>query len=204
MNNAISDMRLLQNHAPAMDRIFRIGDMAILLQAKGKNLYDRIARLIDNQLLVAICRGFYGTEGWTLESASARLYPDSFISGPSMLAEHLLIGTVPTQRLFCIKTGLPRTFDTSQGRIDFHSIQAKQLFGYARQGLVNKADPERALLDTLYYHLRGEQFFFDLYSDVNVNGLDAQRFARYVEKFRNPKFKAFAHDYYRTRSQNDG
>lgn len=204
MNNIISDMRLLQSHAPAMDRIFRIGDLAILLQAEGKTLHDRIARLINNQLLAAICRGLYGTEGWTLESASARLYPDSFVSGPSMLAEHLMIGTVPTQRLFCIKTGLPRNFDTPQGQIEFHSIQPKQLFGYARQGLVNKANPERALLDTLYYHLRGEKFFFDLFTDVNVSAIDAKLFAQYVAKFRNPKFKAFAHDYYRTRSQDNG
>jgi len=204
MNRAVSDMRLLQSHAPAMDQVFRIGDLAILLQAKGKTLHDRIARLIDNQLLVAICRGLYGTEGWTLESASARLYPDSFVSGPTMLAEHLMIGTVPTQRLLCIKTGLPRNFDTPQGQIEFHSIQPKQLFGYEKHGFVNKANPERALLDTLYYHLRGEKFFFDLFTDVNVSAINAKLFTQYVEKFRNPKFKAFAHDYYHTRSQDNG
>jgi len=204
MKNIVSDMRLLQSHAPAMDRVFRIGDLAILFQAEGKSLHDRIARLIDNQLLFAICRGLYGTEGWTLESASARLYPDSFVSGPSMLAEHLMIGTVPAQRLFCVKTGLPRTFETPQGQIAFHAIQAKQVFGFERQGFVNKADPERALLDTLYYHLRGEPFFFDLFTDVNVAEVDAKRFAQYVDRFHNPKFKAFAHDYYRTRSQDNG
>lgn len=204
MNSTISDMRLLMGHAQAMDRVYRIGDLSILLQATGKSLHDRIARLIENQLLESICRGLYGTEGWTLEAASARLYPDSFVSGPSVLAEHLLIGTVPTKRLFCVKTGLPRTFETPQGQIDFHSTQTKYMFGYSRQALVNKANSERALLDTLYYHLRGEKFFFDLYSDVHVDGIHAKLFTQYVEKFRNPKFKAFAHDFYRTRRSENG
>ena len=73
MKSVVSDMRLLQDQALAMDRLFRIGDLAILLQAQGKGLHDRIRRLTDNQLLFPVCRGLYGTEGWTLESASARL-----------------------------------------------------------------------------------------------------------------------------------
>lgn len=201
MKGIVSDMRLLQDQALAMDRLFRIGDLAILLQTQGKGLHDRIRRLTDNQLLFPVCRGLYGTEGWTLESASARLYPESFVSGPTMLAEYLMIGTIPSQRLFCVKTGLPRHIDTPLGELHYHSTQTNLLFGYTRHGFVNKADPERALLDTLYYHLRGEPYFFNLYSDINVAHIDASRYLSYVDNFRNPKFKAFAHDYYRTRSQ---
>jgi hypothetical protein len=198
MNKVLSDMHLIESHASAMDRIFRLSDLAILFHAEGKSLHDRIGRMVDNQLLSPICRGLYGMEGWTLPSVSGRLYPDSFVSGPSMLAEYLMIGTMPTHQLFCIKTGLPRTFEIPQGRIVFHSVKPEQHFGYTRQGFVNKADPERALVDTLYYYLRGEQYFFDLFSDVNIADLEGKRFTAYVNRFNNPKFKAFAHEYYRT------
>ncbi|HSQ41567.1 MAG TPA: hypothetical protein VLM37_04720 [Fibrobacteraceae bacterium] len=199
MFGIIDDMRLLQQHAEPMDRIFQTSDLAVLFQAEGKSLHDRIHRMVENRLLHAICRGFYGSEGWTLESLSARLYPDSFVSGPSMLAEYLMIGTQPIYHLFCVKAGLPRKFALESGTISFHSIKAKQMFGFSRIGFVNKADRERALVDTLFYYLRGEKFVFDLFSDIHLTEIDAKRFQSYVERFRNPKFKAFAHDFYQSR-----
>lgn len=48
MKSVVNDMHLLQSHAPAMDSVFRIGELAV-------------------QLLESICRGLYGTEGWTLD-----------------------------------------------------------------------------------------------------------------------------------------
>ncbi len=200
MNSVISDMLLLKKHELSMDHLFRIGDLEVLLHAQGKNLHNRIKRLIDNELLESVCRGLYGTAGWTLESASARVYPDSFVSGPTMLAEYRMIGTLPSHRIFCIKTGLPRQFATPLGELDFHSTQPHQMFGFTRQGFVQKAEPERALLDTLYYHLRGEHFFFDLYSDVHVGDLNVERYTEYLQRFRNPRFKVFASEYYRSRS----
>jgi hypothetical protein len=201
MKNIILDMRLLQTHAQAMDNLFRISDLAILFQTEGKNLHDRIRRLVENELLEPVCRGLYGSEGWTLESASARLYAGSFISGPTMLAEYMMIGTIPLHRLFCVKTGQTRVFETPQGAIVYHAAQADKMFGFARQGMVNKADPERALVDTLYYYVHGERYFFDLYSDVRLIDLNHDRFTSYVERYHNPKFKAFAYDYHRARSQ---
>jgi hypothetical protein len=200
MKNALSDMRLLQNHAPAMDKLFRTADLAILFQAEGKPLHNRISYLVNNQLLTPICRGLYGTEGWSLDSVSARLYPDSFITGPTILAEQLMIGTIPSYQLFCVKTGLPRSFELLQGHIDFHSIRPELAFGFKRQGFVNKADPERALVDTLYYHLRGVHYFFDLFSDVKIHGLNYKIFKSYISHFKNKKFQVFANDYYLSRN----
>lgn len=62
-NRVVSVMRLLQSHAPAMDWIFRIGDLGILLQAEEKTRQDQTAKLIENQLLAALCRRPYGIEG---------------------------------------------------------------------------------------------------------------------------------------------
>jgi hypothetical protein len=47
------------------------------------------------------------------------------------------------------------------------------------------------VLDTLYFHLRGRRYPFDIYSDIALHKFDKARLRDYVSRYRNPKFVAF-------------
>ena len=53
-------------------------------------------------------------------------------------------------------------------------------------------DKEKAVLDVLYFHLRGRAYPFDLYSDIRFDELDRHRVREYLKRYENPKFIAFA------------
>ena len=65
-------------------------------------------------------------------------------------------------------------------------------FGHDTVDGVRWADPEKAALDALYFHLRGRRYPFDVYSDLDLSRLDATRLEDYLARYRNPKFVAFA------------
>ena len=74
------------------------------------------------------------------------------------------------------------------------SIAAHLDFGFEVIDGVRWALPEKAVLDTLYFHLRGRRFTFDIYSDVAYHRLDRGRLEEFLSHYRNPKFGAFVHN----------
>jgi hypothetical protein len=64
-------------------------------------------------------------------------------------------------------------------------------FGYTATDGVQFADAEKAVLDVLYFHLRGRRYPFDIYSDIDFEKLDQGRLRSHLERYRNPKFVAF-------------
>ena len=54
------------------------------------------------------------------------------------------------------------------------------------------ADPEKAVLDTLYYYKLGTKFSFDIYNDIDYSNLDKPKAIKYLSKYKNPVFKDFA------------
>ena len=65
-------------------------------------------------------------------------------------------------------------------------------FGFTVRDGVRYADAEKAVLDTLYFHLRGRRQAFDIYSDLNLRKLDRARLRDYLARYRNPRFVTFA------------
>ena len=65
------------------------------------------------------------------------------------------------------------------------------MFGFLVDDGVRNANAEKAFLDTLYFHLRGRRYPFDIYSDMAVERFDLTRVREYLGRYRNPKFVAF-------------
>jgi len=195
MKNILQDIKLITKNAQEMRRVFLNSDLSVLLNSSGKQLYDRIQYLIQAEVLQKGIRGVYLTEGWELKDVAARINPESYITGPTILAEQLMIGTIPQKKLYCVKKGSPRTYTIKDKMIQFHSLQPALYFGYEVQEGYRKALPEKALLDTLYFYLRGESYFFDLFSDVNISVINQERFFSYLKRYKNSKFRSFAGNY---------
>ncbi len=195
MKYVMQDTKRIAGYAHQMKGVFLTSDLSVLLQSSGKQLFDRISYLVDSGVLTRAVRGVYLAEGWRLEAVAARLNPESYITGPTVLAERMMIGTVPSNTLYCVKTGMPRSYAFEGRSIRFYSLQRSLFFGFEPKDGCHRATPEKALLDTLYFYLRGERYFFDLFSDVNLSGIQPKRFEKALAHYKNPKFRRFASDY---------
>jgi len=151
----------------------------------------RVQRLLDHGILRRFCRGWYIGETFDLPTLSQRLAPESYISFGTVLAREFIIGTSPDRHIVAVKTGRPRRYACEGYVIEHVSVTEELLFGYLRINEVRYADAEKALLDTLYFHLRGRRYPFDIYSDISLGKFDQERIRDYLNRYRNPKFITF-------------
>ena len=123
---------------------------------------------------------------------SQRIAPESYISFGTVLAEKLIIGSVPKYRISAVKNGRSHSYSNGEYTINHHGITKDLLFGYENVGGVNIATAEKAFLDTLYFYKKGITFSFDIYSDIDIDGLDKELLDEYIQEYRDRKFVTFA------------
>jgi len=143
-------------------------------------------------VLRRFCRGFYVTESFDLPTLSQRIAPDSYVSFGTVLARELLIGPRPSRRVEAVKVGKSRTYAGLGYEVVHLHIAPHLAFGYEATDGVQFADTEKAVLDVLYFHLRGRRYPFDIYSGIDFDKLDRVRLDSYLKLYRNPKFVTFA------------
>jgi hypothetical protein len=201
MNSGARDYRLLERWAPKMGGVWSTSDLRSLFdESNGVVLKRRADRLAGEGALSRFSRGFYTTPGFDPDTLAARLNPRSYLSLGTVLARELMIGSVPARTLYCVKTGPARTYATPGLTIVCVGVAAHLFFGFSNRRGVQVATPEKALLDTLYFHLRGRAFSFDLFSDVDVSRLDRKLLASYLGRYQNPRFVRFVEGYLDERS----
>lgn len=188
-----SDARAVARVASALRGVLTNADLqALLADPHPASFIRRVRALEQDQVVRRFCRGFYVHEPFDLPTLSQRLAPDSYVSFGTVLAQHLVIGTRPERQLIAAKLGRPRTY-RGLGHEIVHLHIARHLdFGHAAVRGVHFADAEKAVLDALYFHLRGRCYPFDIYSDLDVSRLDRKRLRTYLARYRNPKFVTFA------------
>jgi len=151
----------------------------------------RINALLEQDVLNRFCRGWYIRPGFDLATLSQRLAPASYISFGTVLARELIIGTNPVRQIIAVKTGPPRLYTHGGYSIENVSTIPDLKFGFTNENGICFADAEKAVLDTMYYHLRGRRYPFDIYSDLSLGKLDKERFFGYLSRYNNPKFVSF-------------
>ena len=104
---------------------------------------------------------------------------------------HLLIGTVPERHFQFTGACRDQTIQCPEWKNSFHRLAPHLQFGWTRdsQGF-RSADPEKAVLDCLYYHQKGMRFSFDIETDIDRSGLSREKFLDYVLRYANPRFQS--------------
>ena len=190
---AISDSRLVSRLAVAQAGVFSTADLQTALAEPHPAAFGRRIRvLLEHAVVFRFTRGFYVTEEFELPVLSQRIAPDSCISFETVLARNLVIGTSPNRRVVATKVGRTRRYASRGFEIEHVGISAGLSFSCEPQDGVRYANAEKAVLDVLYFHLRGRRYAFDIYSDMNLSRLDSGRLHEYLKRYRNPKFVAFA------------
>lgn len=191
--NAAIDARIIQGLEQPQRGVFSKADLQTALAERHPAAFARrIDALLNLGILRRFSRGWYVTEDFDLATLSQRLAPASYISFSTVLARHLIVGPDPKDGIVAVKTGRPRRYALGDSVIEHVSVNDALLFGFETVDGVRYADAEKACIDTLYFHLRGRRYPFDIYSDMAVDRLDQARVRHYLERYNNPRFVAFA------------
>lgn len=181
-------------------------DVEVLFGTSNRQLLrSRLAPFLKSHIILRFSRSFYILPGHPpeviLESLSQRLCPHSVISLGTILSRERLVGTFSKTTVHAVKAGKARTYTHAQlGTIIHFGFGGPSAIDLVTQGREYKnglcyAEPEKALLDTLYFYQRGHTFFFNIYSDISVKQMDKQKYLRYLEMYPNKRFHTFARNY---------
>lgn len=176
--------------------IFDLADLRAVLNTgnnDGCKAQRIISRLVDEKILYRFCRGVYVRENFNIELLSRKIDPTSFISLESILAKECIIGPVPRNYVTAISPRpRPKIFESKLGTIRYFSIADKMSsFAIRQEGMLRYAEPERAVLDVLYYYKKGLKLNFNLYTDMNFDTLDIAKIEEYLNYYQNKNFIGF-------------
>lgn len=191
--NLWSDQQILQELAPAQRGVFTTADLqAAMGEPNRAAVWRRIDALIGAGVIRRFRRGIYVAESFEPLVLSQRLDPESVVSFETVLAKELIIGVDPSKRIRATQLGRPRSFAGLGIEIEHFRITPSLAFGWNAIDGVKMASAEKAVLDVLYFHLRGTRYAFDVYSDLNLARLDLAVLREFLQRYRNPKFVSFA------------
>jgi len=190
--NALADAQLLDRLDTEQRGVYSKGDLQTAFgEPHPAGFVRRVRTLLDHGILRRFCRGWYVSEDFDLATLSQRLAPESYISFGTVLSRDLIIGTSADRQIVAVKLGRPRRYACDGYVIEHVGITEELLFGFSTVDGVQYANAEKAVLDALYFHVRGRRYPFDIYSDIALHKLDKARMADYLNRYRNPKFVAF-------------
>ncbi len=179
-----SDIKKINHWSKDLRGVFTISDLKVLFATDSeKSIFKKIAVMIKEKVLIKVKQGLYAIPEAQLIDLSKRINPSAYVSMGSILAEKLIIGSIPARKLQAVKIGRPRVFVTSLGTIEHLSLAPKLFFGFNESEGLKKATPEKAFLDCCYFFYKGRELSFDLDTDVNHNLLDQKIIAEYLTKY---------------------
>ena len=82
---------------------------------------------------------------------------------------------------------------TGDVNLSYARISKELIFGMVvLENGVKMADAEKAVLDTLYFYQHKRAFYFNVFQDIDFAALSREKMDMYLDRYANPKFKAFA------------
>ena len=193
MTKLLDSALKIQQYAPDQKGVFTLGDLKNLIAPRNKDeLYRLLLALGEKGVCNKFCRGVYVTPTFDIRVLSQRIAAESYISFGSVLAEKLIIGSIPTYRVAAVKNGRSHAYSNEKYVIAHHGITSDLFFGYENIAGVNVATAEKAFLDTLYFYKKGIAFSFDIYSDLDLSILNKELLGQYLEHYKEKRFVTFA------------
>ncbi len=180
----VKDLQLLERWADDLGGIYALSDLKVLFGAQTEAaLYKKLQSFVAEGVLVKVKRGVYAKPDVSLPAVSARLYPNSYLSLGTVLADAAIVGAVPGRRVQAVKTGSPRRFICQLGTVEYLSIAPKLFFGFEEVNGIRRATPEKAFLDACYFTFKGKSLSFDIDTDVDRSRLDSGLLGEYLARY---------------------
>jgi len=146
--------------------VFRITDIALLINSNDVLLYQKLNKLVKKGKLLNIRKGIYAKESYQSEELACLLYTPTYISLGYVLQRSGIIFQFDSA--ITNISYLNREIYVNEQSIQYRQIKREILLntnGIIQKNNMNIATPERAFLDTLY--LNGF-FYFDNIKHLNI------------------------------------
>lgn len=147
--------------------VYNANQLSNLISKNKKITSVYISRLINKKLVSKIQKGTISTTNNDLIIATQLIEP-SYISLNSALLFHNLLTQIP-KNTECVTTINSRYIKSE--KIYYHKTNPKYYFGFKKYKIENSyafiADPEKAILDGLYYKKYNFDYLLEMRSKIN-------------------------------------
>jgi predicted transcriptional regulator of viral defense system len=164
--------------------IYRINDIALLLNSTNVFLSQKLNRLVNEGMLLNIRRGIYAKKNYNPAELACILYTPTYISLNYVLARNSVVFQFDSA-ITCVSY-LTREVKADSQCIAYRKIKDEILLnttGVVCENNINVATPERAFLDTLY-------LFGDVYFD-NIGALNYRKIKDVLPIYRSKRIEDY-------------
>jgi len=169
--------------------IFHVNDFEVLLNQKKEVIRVELVRMVKKGLLSKLTNGFYANPFSypSLDQIAMYLKKPSYISLEKALNIHGIIPqTAYTYTMVTVNS--PHIYSVNQNIFEYHHIQLSYFFGFQKSNQnVYLADPEKALLDFLYFRYFREKIanrtmILSILDDMDFDTINKFRFLTYAKR----------------------
>ena len=172
-------------------KIFSLNDLKVLTGENASTISVQLSRLSRKGLVKNPIKGWFVNPFNTpsSEELSMVLRAPAYLSMEYALSRHgILSQDVHTYTL--ITTKLPHTYRSDEEIFEYHQVKISLFWGYKREGLIQLAEPEKALLDLIYirYSRKGnanENLLLSLIDDMYLEDIDEEILTNYSNRYDN-------------------
>ncbi len=198
-------MERLRGLRAASGGVYSSSDLGVVLdRSHPSRLTEAIRGLVREGVLLPVRRGLYVDQlnGFQPEIVGQRWLSPSYLSTETALDRHRLCETGITLYTYVTPRLIPRRQDSSK-TFEGHEFVYRHLapylfFGSQSQAGILFADPEKAVLDFLYFIYKGQRSVLSP-EDIDFTRLKRARYRRYLLAYRQRGFKEFALNWLRDR-----
>lgn len=170
--------------------LFTLADFSRLFNLENNNtLYKKIQRLEKKKIIERLTRGKYlflfgKADDFLIANF---LYQPSYISLESALSFYGIITAFPYQ-ITSIATKKTKNITTHDKEFSYSRIKKELFWGYEKRDDFLIAEKEKALLDYLYFSLKGKRVLD--WKEVEKSELDKKKLLLYARRFKDQKLLA--------------
>jgi len=172
---------------------FTIADLEKITSLPRNSLYVALRRWEAGGVIERVTQGIYIPMGGnvSLENIAAQLYIPNYLSFESALARYGILNLIPYTLTFAT-TRKTKNYTLQNKEIEFRQISPKLFFGFVMKNGIYIASPEKALLDEVYFVVRGKATF-------DLDELDIKKLSRKILKDYSQRFPAYVKGYLKNR-----
>jgi predicted transcriptional regulator of viral defense system len=184
--NGIELLKKLQKINKAF---FTIADLEKITSLPRNSLYVALRRWEVGGVIERVTQGIYIPMGGnvSLENIAAQLYIPNYLSFESALARYGILNLIPYTLTFAT-TRKTKKYTLQNKEIEFRQISPKLFFGFEMKDGIYIASPEKALLDEVYFVVRGK-------ATLDLDELDIKKLSRKILKDYSQRFPTYVKNY---------
>jgi len=168
-------------------RIFTPLEFQRIFRVPYNNSKSFINRNVKRGLLLKLKNGLYALSNINISKffIANKLYTPSYVSFETALSYY---GIIPetVYAIFSVTTKASREFEAKESNFIFHKVKKEAFFGYIPKKIGNIvvliAEPEKALLDYLYFVILKKKTFNDRLNIKNISKIKLFKYTKYFGK----------------------